>query len=149
MASNPELKKLILDLSKISKEVKTELRKGMRKIATPTLHKVQAEASRHSTRIGPATRLTTAFTARKVGITIETNRHAAPHARPFEHGGKPGEFRHPVFGSHKEPRESWTWVSQMAHPYMYPTAVEDIDNIADRMLDLVSDVATKNGFYYR
>lgn len=147
MALNSELKKLIYDLAKISAETKAELRRGMRKIAQPTLEKVVNKASMHSTRIGPATRLTTAFTTRNTGISIVTDRKAAPHARPFEHGGEEGFFRHPVFGSLNEPRASWTWVSQTAHPYMYPTAVEDIDEIGDRMLDLMMDIATKNGFH--
>lgn len=146
MATNAELKKLIVDLAKISKQVKSDLRKGMRKIATPTLEKVQGLA-RWSTRIPSATRLTTGFTTRSAGIRITTDKNRAPHARPYEHGGKVGYFRHPVFGDESEPRNTWTWVRQEARPYMWPAALEDIDNIGDRMLDLMIEVADENGFH--
>jgi hypothetical protein len=146
MATNAEMKRLIIDLGKISKEVKTELRRGMRKIATPTLGKVK-DAAKWSTRVPGATKLTTGFSARRAGIRIETDRNRAPHARPYEHGGKEGYFRHPVWGDQDTPRRDWTWVSQQARPYMLPSAIEDIDEIGGRMLDLVQDVALKNGFH--
>lgn len=144
---NTELKKLIIDLGKISKETKAELRTGMRKIATPTLNKAKARAALSSTRIPAATRLSIGFTQRSAGVRMLTDRKRAPHARPFEHGGKPGFFRHPVFGRDSVPRSKWTWVSQRAHPYMWPTAVDDLPEIGGRMLDLCIGVATKNGFH--
>ena len=143
---NSELKKLIFDLGKISKEVRSEMRKGMRKITTPTLEKVKGLA-RWSTRIPSATRLSVSFSSRNPGVRIQTDKNRAPHARPYEHGGKPGYFLHPVFGRDSVPRNKWTWVKQEARPYMWPAAVEDIDNIGERMLDLCQDVALKNGFH--
>lgn len=144
---NPELKKLILDLAKMGKEVKAELRTGMRKIGAPTLAKVQLEASKHSSRIGPATRMSVGFTKRSAGATIMTDKKIAPHARPFEHYGRPGTFKHPVFAEWYKPRKNWKWVKQTAHPYMWPTVVDDLPEIGERMLDLVIDVALKNGFH--
>lgn len=38
----------------------------------------------------------------------------APHAAPFEHGGIPGTFRHPVFGNRNN------WVTQQARPFLRP-----------------------------
>lgn len=145
MALNSDLKKLIFDLAKISKEIKSELRKGMRKVATPTLHKMQKNAG-WSTRIPGSTKLGTGFTKRFTGIKIETDRNVSPHARPYEHHGEPGTFRHPVFADDTQPRNTWTWVTAPARPYMYPTAVEDLPEIGGRMLDLCTDVALKNGF---
>lgn len=146
MAPQSELKKLIFDLAKISKEIKAELRKGMREIARPTLKKVQSNAS-WSTRIPGSTKLKTGFTARFTGISIETDRNVSPHARPYEHFGRPGRYRHPVFADSSKPRKEWTWVSAPARPYMYPAAVEDLPEIGGRMLDLCQDVALKNGFH--
>lgn len=147
MAGNLELKQLMIDLAKISKGVKSELRTGMRKIAAPTLEKVQLKASEHSTRIGPATKMTTGFTQRTAGARIVTDRTKAPHARPFEHGGRQGRFNHPVFAEWYKDRKHWKWVKQQAHPYMWPTVVGDLPDIGERMLDLVIDVALKNGFH--
>lgn len=147
MAGNRELKKLIFDFAAISKETKTELRRGMRKIATPTLHKVKRKASERSTRIGPATSLRTSFTKRDAGMRIVTNKQRAPHARPFEHGGRPGYFRHPLFADSSKPRSTWKWYKQRAHPYMLPTAQDDIEEIGGRMLDLIIELANKHGFH--
>lgn len=146
MALNSPLKKLIFDLAKISKEIKSELRREMRKIATPTLHKVRTSAG-WSSRIPASTRLATGFTQRLTGITITTDRNVSPHARPYEHHGEPGMYGHPVFADSSKPRKTWTWVRAPARPYMYPTAVEDLPEIGGRMLDLCQDVAYKNGFH--
>lgn len=41
---------------------------------------------------------------------------AAPNAAPFEHHGRPGKFRHPVFGNRE------VWRDQEAHPFLVPAA---------------------------
>lgn len=140
------LKKLVYDFAKISKENKTYLRRNMKKIATPTLHKIQGSAS-WSTRIPGSTKIKTGFTARFAGVRIETDRNVSPHARPYEHAGQPGMYRHPVYGDESKDRKLWTWVSAPARPYMYPSAVEDLPDIADRMLDTLIDLCLENGFH--
>jgi hypothetical protein len=146
VAAQSDLKKLIFDLAKISKENKTHLRRNMRKIATPTLGKVRTAAG-WSTRIPGSTKLKTGFTRRFTGIRIETERSISPHARPYEHAGQPGTYRHPVFADSAKPRNTWTWVTAPARPYMYPSAVEDLPEIGGRMLDVLIDLANKNGFH--
>jgi len=140
------LKKLIFDFAKMSKDAKSHLRKNMRKIATPTLQKIRDAAS-WSSRIPGSTRIATGFTSRFTGVRIETDRRVSPHARPYEHGGQPGVFRHPVFGRYDRDRRLWTWVSQPARPYMYPTALEDIPEIGDRILDVIIELHKENGFH--
>ena len=140
------LKKLAFDLAKCGKESRSELRRGMRRIATPTLRKIRTAAG-WSSRIPGSTRIATGFTARFTGVRIETNAKISPHARPYEHGGEIGTYRHPVYADSSQARELWTWVSAPARPYMYPTAVEDLPDIADRMLDVITDVALKNGWH--
>lgn len=140
------LKKLVFDFAKISKENKSFLRKNMRKIATPTLGKIRAAAG-WSSRIPGSTKIGTGFTARFTGIRIETDRKASPHARPYEHAGQPGMYRHPVWADTGKDRRLWTWVSAPARPYMLPSAIEDLPDIADRMLDTLMDLCLQNGFH--
>ncbi len=47
-------------------------------------------------------------------IRIFVNQSGAPEAKPLEHHGKEGTFRHPVFGNKD------VWVSQPAHPFLAP-----------------------------
>ena len=146
MANQEGLKKLVYDFSKISKETKSHLRKNMRRIATPTLHKIQKSAS-WSSRIPGSTRIKTGFTTRFTGIRIETDRRVSPHARPYEHAGVPGLYRHPVWADRSKDRRLWTWVSAPARPFMYPSAVEDLPEVADRMLDVLIELCNENGFH--
>lgn len=145
-ASQAGLKKLVYDFAKMSKENKSYLRKNMKKIATPTLHKIQGSAS-WSTRIPGSTKIKTGFTARFTGVRIETDKNVSPHARPYEHAGEPGMVRHPVWADESKDRKLWTWVSQPARPYMLPSAREDLPDIADRMLDTLMEVCYQNGFH--
>ena len=46
----------------------------------------------------------------------------APHAKPYEHAGRAGNFRHPVHGSPTKTRDQWTWVSEPARPFLHPAA---------------------------
>jgi hypothetical protein len=58
----------------------------------------------------------------------------APNGAPLENKGRPGEFRHPVFG-HKDRR----WARQKAHPFLYPALLENADAAADLIADSVMD----------
>lgn len=48
------------------------------------------------------------------GVRVYARQAQAPDARPLEHGGIPGVFRHPVFGNRQN------WVDQPAHPFLHP-----------------------------
>lgn len=146
MAKESEFRKVARDFAAISKENKTALRRGMRKIATPTLKKVRTAAG-WSSRIPRSTKLTTGLNKKFTGIRIETDHRTSPHARPYENYGRIGRYRHPVFGDDAKDRKLWTWVSAPARPYMYPTAVEDLPDIGERMLDTLIDLCIENGFH--
>jgi hypothetical protein len=47
-------------------------------------------------------------------VQVKAGNSKAPHAAAFEHGGRDGTFRHPVYG-HKD-----VWVDQEAHPFLGP-----------------------------
>lgn len=48
----------------------------------------------------------------KIRVYVPANK--APEAKPLEHGGRGGKFRHPVYGN----RENW--VAQDARPFLRP-----------------------------
>jgi hypothetical protein len=69
---------------------------------------------------------------------------SAPEARPLEHGGSGGEFRHPVFGGGNKTRDQWTWVEQPARPFFY-AALERSVEIEIAMRAVMARVAAKLG----
>lgn len=73
---------------------------------------------------------------RGLNVKIQAGGDAAPDAAPFEHGGSPGMFRHPVFGN----RENW--VSQAAHPFLTP-AVNEVADAASVLVLAAVDSALK------
>lgn len=76
---------------------------------------VAADARR---RAGFSSRIPKSIVVRRAGakIRVEARANIAPNAKPIEHGGKGGMFRHPVYGN----RENW--VSQEAKPFLRPAA---------------------------
>jgi HK97 gp10 family phage protein len=136
-----EIRRLIDDLGKIPKELKVELRPGLRKAGEVVRDRARLNAS-WSKRIPAATRVGVGFTARNPGVSVVVNKNKAPHARPFEHGGRPGEFRHPVFGNKK------VWKPQKARPFL-AKALEEKAPEAERQIADVVDKVTRNtgGFH--
>lgn len=67
---------------------------------------------------------------------------AAPNAWIFEQ--PPGHGRHPVFAH--GPRNTWTWVYQPARPFLYPAAVEGLDDAAAAVLEVVDKWGHALGF---
>lgn len=133
-----ELQALIRDLGAIPPAVKRELRPGLRRAAQPALRRAQQNAS-WSTRIPGATKITTSFGARP-GVTLRVDSKVAPHARPIEHDGQPGTFRHPLWGDYEH------WKSQAARPFFYRAIEATADQIRDDIGDLIADVAREHGF---
>jgi hypothetical protein len=128
-----EIEGLIRDLGKIPKELKRELRPGLRQAAKPVLDQARLNAS-WSTRIPKATRISLQFAGRTPGVSIVTNVKKAPHARPYENQGEPGTFRAPLFGDREH------WYPHTARPFLYPAVVakapgveRDIAHVVDRV----------------
>lgn len=81
------------------------------------------------------------------------NPKTAPHAKPIEHGGKQGTFRHPVFADERGERdvrtrgaasriarrvenkitgvEDWVWVEQKANPFVHPAVIAHLQETAE------------------
>ncbi|MCP2339165.1 HK97 gp10 family phage protein [Actinomadura rupiterrae] len=130
-----EVRKLVHDLGKIPPELKRALRPGLRTAGRIVAEDAQARAS-WSTRIPAAIKVRVGLTGRSAGVSVVVNRKVAPHARPFEHGGRDGTFRHPVYGHRK------TWVAQRARPFLAP-ALEAKGDAAERQIAEAVDKATR------
>lgn len=134
-----ELQKLIKDLGKIPPDLKRELRPAIRKAAQPVLGQMRANSS-WSSRIPAATRISVGLSGSKAGVTLRTNAKRAPHARPYEHGGSAGNFRHPLFGNKKR------WVAQRARPFFFNAADQRANDVRDSLGDTVVEIAKRHGF---
>lgn len=81
-----------------------------------------------------------------IGIVIEAGGSGAPHAKPFEHEGKNGMFRHPLnwpsqgSGSHGTARH---WVEQDARPFLHPAVIERLLSVREA-LTMASVTAIKD-----
>lgn len=88
-----------------------------------------------STRIPPAVKVQASMGS--VAISVSGKR--APGARPLEHEGKPGKFRHPVFGNRE------VWVSQPARPFITPALAakreEVLANIVAALNETLQEIA--------
>lgn len=134
-----EVRRLIDDIGKIPKELRIQLRPGLRKVGQIVRDDARRNAS-WSKRIPPATRVSVGFTERNPGVAVQVNKNRAPHARPFEHGDRPGLFRHPVFG-HRD-----RWVSQRARPFLARAAAANADEAERQIADVVDRVTREAGF---
>jgi HK97 gp10 family phage protein len=135
-----EIRRLIDDLGKIPKELKVELRPGLRKAGEI----VRDEARRNavwSKRIPAATRVSVGFTKRNPGVAVQVNKNRAPHARPFEHGGQEGYFRHKTFGHNDR------WVRQKARPFLAKAAEEKAPEAEKQVAQAVDRVTREAGFH--
>lgn len=145
MPVDADILKLVADFRKIPPDLKRELRPALRKAAQPVLAEARARAS-WSTRIPGATSIGTGLTARRVGVSIRVSARKAPHARPYEHGGRQGTFRHPVFPDPTRTRGEWNWVAQRARPFLRPALWSKADEVAGELDGLVPSIARRHGW---
>lgn len=80
-------------------------------------------------------RISVRFGGKAAGASVVVRAARAPHARPYEHLGSPGTFRHPAYGNRR------VWVEQAARPFLFPAAratreraVQQIDQAVERAL---------------
>lgn len=134
-----ELRKFIAEFEKLPGDIRREIRPRLRRTGESAVADVRLRAS-WSTRIPAATKLRTSLAQRTAGIAIEVDRHKAPHARPYEHGGRPGTFRHPLFGNRKH------WYVQPARPFLVPGARPHFERVDREIFDAVDEAAREAGF---
>jgi hypothetical protein len=132
-----QLQILIRDLGAIPPSVRKTLRPAILKAGRPVLDRMRANAS-WSTRIPAAITMRASTTSPGIRFRVDSAR--APHARPIEHDGEPGTFRHPVYGNRE------VWRDQPARPFFYRAVEAYADQITDRLGEAVMDAAREHGF---
>lgn len=105
--------KFAKDLKRVDEKLAKDLNRNLRAAGELVAAKARANAS-WSSRIPQSIKVRRSSNA----IKVLSLRAQAPEARPLEHGGQPGTFRHPVFGDRE------VWVSQPARPFLHPALIE-------------------------
>lgn len=141
----PDLHALYTALKGIEGNLRVELRRGISGAAKPVADRVKANAG-WSSRIPGAVKTKTSFSAKSAGVTVYVDADKAPEARPLEHGGQAGMFRHPVFADQsRETRSEWTWVNQKAHPFFGSASVTEDSKVTAGIMAIVAAVEQKAG----
>lgn len=134
-----EVRELMRDLDRIPPELRVQMRPALSRAGRDMLRQAQINAS-WSSRIPGATRLSVRF-SRDPGMDIRTDTRRAPHAPYYENEGKPGTFRHPLFGNRHY------WYSQRARPYLGPAYDMHLDSTVAQIGDAVDRVTRDAGFH--
>lgn len=135
-----EIERLIHDMGRIPDDLRKKLRPQLRAAGRLVADDAKLRAS-WSTRIPRAIGVRTSFTKTRPGVSVVVNRKKAPHGRPFEHGGEPGKFRHPVYGNRR------VWVSQTARPFLAPAMRAKADAAGRRITEAVDEATRDAGFH--
>ncbi|TDB88353.1 HK97 gp10 family phage protein [Actinomadura sp. KC216] len=136
--ADDEVRDLIRDLDQIPRELRVQMRPALQRAGRDLLRQAQLNAS-WSSRIPSATRLSVRF-SRDPAVDVRTDGRRAPHATHYENEGKPGTFKHPLFGNRSY------WYSQRARPYLGPAFDAKADDAFAAMADAVDRVTRDAGF---
>lgn len=136
-SAREELHRLIEDLGKIPPDLRKELRPAIRKASQPVLDQMRRNAS-WSSRIPAATKISTSLSGSNAGVRIIVNSRQAPHARPYEHGGSPGNFRAPLFGDRER------WYAHRARPFFYKALDQRGDDVSQAILRTIDEICSKH-----
>ena len=101
--------KFARDLRAVAPELKLELLREMKSAGEIVAEDARSRAD-WSEKIPPAIKVKVSGDT----IKVVADAKKAPNAKPIEHGGKGGTFRHPVFGNRD------VWVDQQARPFLRP-----------------------------
>ena len=165
---SPDMRQLYLDLKAADGNLQIQLRRAIKEAAQSVADKAKADVGAWSKRIPGALFLRVSFTQRSTGVSVEVNGKKAPHARPSDHAGKQGTFRHPVYGHDasghfvaKGSRKKGlrgvlgvrggraleaTWVDQPARPFFASAVDAKSPDIERRILQVADDLARQAGF---
>ena len=118
-----------------AKDVWVDLRAGLREAGEVLAKEIRTEADkfprdakrpRKTDRIAQSTKVHVSGTGT---TSVVVGGPRAPEAAPIEHGGRPGKFRHLVFGNTEN------WVYQTAHPFIEPAIERAIPVAEQRAVD--------------
>ena len=128
-----EVEEFVRRFGKVPKEIKRELRPGLRAAGKEVADEAKRRSS-WSTTIPRATRISVTFAGRRQGVSVVVDRKKAPSARPYEHGGSHGVFRAPLFGDRDH------WYPHRARPFLAPALRAKGDDAAGKIADVVNRV---------
>jgi hypothetical protein len=131
------LTQLTKDMRGVSKTLASGFTKAIKAAVQPVVTQARANAS-FSDRIPGSIRATSTSGKANVSVKVVAGGAKAPEAAAFEHQGTPGTFRHPVFGTN-------TWVSQAAHPFLFPALTSQAEDIASAVEEAIDSYLTANG----
>lgn len=117
------LKTLGRQLRQARPEIMKATQRGLREVGRHVADKAKENASWSS-------RIPQTIKPRVSGLTavvVKAGGPSAPHAKPYEHAGAHGTFRHPVFGDRKN------WVSEDARPFLHPAAFDGLQRYAEEL----------------
>jgi hypothetical protein len=132
-----QLRALIEDLGQLPPDLRRELRPALKKGAQPMLDAMHRNAS-WSSRIPPATKLTSKLTGGNAGVSIVVNARQAPHARVYENQGVNGIFRAPLFGDREH------WYPHRARPFFKPAIDAHGKDVSEELGKTVAEVAARH-----
>lgn len=111
------------DMRALPEETRRFVRPRLRAAGRMVVEGAVSRAS-WSRRIPGTIRMSTSFRVDREGVTVTAGNKSTPHARPFEDVRQRGFFRHPVHAdSRNRTRKGWSWVSQPARPFLFPSAL--------------------------
>lgn len=128
-ANTSQLRRLGAELRAVDPEVYKRSRSAIREVARDVAADAKNKAS-WSTRIPETVRVSSQSLNTAV---VRAGGPKAPHARPYEHAGRHGNFRHPVHGSPMKTRSEWAWVTESARPFLHPAALEKLPELVARL----------------
>jgi hypothetical protein len=129
VVARDEVGELIRDLGHIPRDAQRWVRPAIQRAGSDILQEARSNAF-WSRRIPPATRLSVRF-SRNPGVDVITDAARAPHAPYYENQGRPGRFRHPLFGDRNH------WYSQRARPFLGPAMDAKSDEAVAQIADAV------------
>lgn len=129
-ANASQLRSLGTQLRRAQPEVYKQVRKAVRTEAR-AVRDAAKEKANWSSRIPDTIRVSAVGT--NTAVIRAGNDSTAPHAKPYEHAGAQGTFRHPVHGDPRRTRSQWTWVTENARPFLHPAAWERLPETVRRL----------------
>ena len=133
-------------LNKLGKELRHAQPAVYREIHRAVLAEARKMAEVAKQNASWSTRIPATIKASASGVTTARIRAGggkdspAPHAKPYEHAGRQGTFRHPVFADAEEPRKDWTWVDEPARPFLLPAIMSRMPAFREALGDALVHV---------
>lgn len=127
------------DMRSLPEESRLAVRRRLRAAAEPLAEETRRRVS-WSSRIPSTVKVRTSFRVNRENVMVVMGNASTPHARPYEHLGQEGVFRHPVFGKDD------VWVDEPARPALFPAAIAGEGRMTAEVTKTLDDAAAALGF---